>query len=337
MTSTKLRDIKNDHLKPSSVVANQVTPPPQDISSEHHSSEPLSINYQTNQNDFLSSIAPVHSGLDGKKPFNKNNIIIILVIFCTILLGGSLILFNQNKSIKNEYYAQDAAEDAQISAEEAVVAASEAIVAAPVEDAMEVNQGEEQGSVDAPLLTQGSSWNYKVIDYVNPKNSFDNVSLNINQVTADGYIFEKEWVGSKRDIAYLDYDNHLNPRAGATGSYEPSLSYYDFPLVPGKTWNTTSKVLNHKYGMRDEMNFSGKVIGWEQISSPAWENVNALRIEVEIVSYKEGVIVSKELDVSWYEPEVGRAIKTLEYQWNDVTQSFGSPIRQQYVFTYNRR
>ena len=49
------------------------------------------------------------------------------------------------------------------------------------------------------------------------------------------------------------------------------------------------------------------------------------------------VIVSKELDVSWYEPEVGRAIKTLEYQWNDVTQSFGSPIRQQYVFTYNRR
>lgn len=341
MASTKLRDIRNDHLKP--IVMASAEPPPPPVIAPELPPEPISPSVAATSQIVTPpspSSPPTHNGSP-----NWVAVGVFAAVFC---IGGiGIYSYNKQKN-EQEYYTSDEPSyessihsESSVSAMDAAQAAEAAAAdAAAAEDAAvtaDVATSSDNNVVNEPLLTYGSNWTYKVVDYAKPENSYDNVRLSVSEVKPDGYTFYKEWIGTKRDPAVLDYDDHLNLRGGAIATYSPALSYYDFPLYEGKTWHSESEVIGHKYNTSDYMTFDGKVVGWESVSSPEWSDINALRVEVEIITFKDNVEIARDLDVSWYEPDVGRAIKTLDYKWNTETQSYGNPTRMHYVVNYNRR
>lgn len=93
--------------------------------------------------------------------------------------------------------------------------------------------------------------------------------------------------------------------------YSPPLKYFDFPLVPGKTWTQQSKETNTKTAATKIHSVSGMVRGWESVTVPAG-TFRALKIELQW----EGFEPSKSektngSDISWYVPEVRRSVKTM--------------------------
>ena len=340
MASTKLRDIRNDHLKP--IVMAPVEPPPPPVAMPE---PPVSV---PENHVVPSHVAPSSVPLNQSNNNGSPNWVAVSVFVAVFCVGGiGIYSYNKQKS-QQEYYPYHesgyeasvgdntvTAADATDAAADAVAAAAEAEEAASAVEAAKVTSSDEV--VNEPLLTYGSNWTYKVVDYAKPENSYDNVRLAVSQVNPDGYTFYKEWIGTKREPAVLEYDDHLNLRGGAIATYSPALGYYDFPLYEGKTWHSESEVVGHKYNTSDYMTFDGKVVGWESVSSPEWSDINALRIEVEIRTFKDNIEIARDLDVSWYEPDVGRAIKTLDYRWNTDNQSYGNPTRMHYVVNYNRR
>lgn len=336
MTSTKLRDTRNDYQRIKVNTAPIVTPPP--ISEAPTSSAPVVDLFQSTQ-----VTAEQSSSIGSVVEKKKTNYAIPIAVFCGIVAVGGIgltVLNQPKKDTVPEHITADGWEEevsgSEVSAAEAARAAADAAAEAEAAaDATAVAVDAE--SAEAPLLTNGSSWTYKVVDYAKPENSYDNVSLVLQQVSDESYTFYKQWLGTNRESATLEYDHQLNLQSGAIASYSPALSYYDFPLYPGKTWSKGSEVLNHKYNTSDYMTFEGRVFEWESVSSPEWSDIKALKIEVEIRTFKNNVEIARDLDVSWYEPEVGRAIKTLDYKWNDAEQSYGEPMRLTYVVNYNRR
>ena len=318
MASTKLRDPKNDYLKPISTV--KVEPPIVAVPVE----APVEIVTAPPIDPFVASPPAAKKSM---APFIAGFIASALTVG---IIGYYAIWKESTRQAKEDIYLES------VESEVPVTVAAEAADAAEVAalESIQVAENSDE-ELEAPLVTIGSYWNYRVVDYVNPKNSYNHVNLTVSDVTDDGYIMVKDWIGTEREASMLWYDKELNLESGAVADYSPALAYYKFPLYEGKTWESDSRVDNHKYNINDRIHFSGRVIGWESISSPAWNDVRALRIEVEIVSYKDGAIVGRDLDVSWYEPKVGRAIKTLEYKWNDASGGYGDPQRMQYIFDYN--
>lgn len=132
-------------------------------------------------------------------------------------------------------------------------------------------------------------------------NSFDLSVVNLNSKTGKSRLltFDNAW----NLIAARNADNSGHV-------YTPPLQYFDFPLVPGKTWQRISTETNIKTGTRREHQLTGKVGDWEEISVPAGK-FRALKVSLETVLYNP-MTRQKTLgtDVSWYCPEVKRSVKS---------------------------
>lgn len=263
------------------------------------------------------------------------------------LLIGALIVIGINQ--KPDYQqSNDAARAAQDSAAQASAAAADAAEAAtavaeastdtaqesPIEpansEAMSEPQPDSGQAIPAPQLREGMRWNIKTTDFKDPKSSYDNVQYMINHADSTGYTSQKEVIGRPNSKVDLSYDDSLNLIGGKTGQYSPALHYYDFPLQTGKTWNVESTVSGNTF--KDRQIAKGEVLGWDTVSS-AFGEVQALKILVEFTSYKEGQEVSKGMDMSWYLPEIGRAVKSEEYYW-DAEQKSWVKGREHEVFNF---
>lgn len=187
--------------------------------------------------------------------------------------------------------------------------------------------------VNQPNLQTGMHWNIKTIDLRRPQDSYDNVEFKLNDADENHYYLSKTIIGRSNNKTELVYDRSMNLISGATGSYSPALTYYDFPLYVGKTWDITSNVSGNNF--KNTQSSKGEVEGWETISSPYWNDIKALKVVVVFDSYKDGELVSHGLDVSWYYPEIGRAIKSEEYSWNEKTQEWDKG-REHYVFNFKQ-
>ncbi|MFA9203323.1 MAG: hypothetical protein ACEQSD_04930, partial [Flavobacteriales bacterium] len=94
---------------------------------------------------------------------------------------------------------------------------------------------------------------------------------------------------------------------------------YNFPLVEGKTWDVTSEVIGNQY--KDLQHSVGQVLGKETITTPMGD-LETIKVLVTHTTYLAGVEVSQGQDISWYAPEIGRAVRTEETYWDPDTQSW---------------
>jgi len=180
-------------------------------------------------------------------------------------------------------------------------------------------------SVDAPNIRPGMLWHLKTTDVIHPKNSYADVLFKIDSVSDSGMQVEKRVIsrnaGHMRASAptMLTYDTSWNLVSGVTGSYSPALQYYDFPLKVGKKWESTSTIVGNPG--KDSQTANGEVKGWQDLQT-AFGNVHALKVVVIFTSTLNGQVVSRGADVSWYAPDVKRAVRTEESIWLDATQEW---------------
>ena len=170
-----------------------------------------------------------------------------------------------------------------------------------------------------PPIMVGMQWHSKTIDYRDPKNSFDDVVYKIT-ANKDGLVYVDKTISARKDNKVtLIYNESLNLVGGKTGSYAPALTYYDFPLVEGKTWDVSSKVTGNKY--KDLQRSTGKVIGKEIVSTPMGK-VETIKVIVNLNTYLDGKEISKGQDILWYSPKFGRSVQTEETYWDNETRSW---------------
>lgn len=208
----------------------------------------------------------------------------------------------------NEYYAAIAAEKEAADATAAAIAATDPAATATSEI-----------SADRPPVRVGLQWHSKTTDYRDPRVSLDDVVYQIidNQ---DGVVSINKTITSRPDSKVtLLYDESLNLVGGKTGRYIPALANYDFPLVEGKTWDVTSEVIGNQY--KDLQHSVGQVLGKETITTPMGD-LETIKVLVTHTTYLAGVEVSQGQDISWYAPEIGRAVRTEETYWDPDTQSW---------------
>src|SRR5262249_16810071 len=90
----------------------------------------------------------------------------------------------------------------------------------------------------------------------------------------------------------------------------PPLTYFAFPLYPGKTWEQTSQETNIKTGAVREHTLSATVGDWEEVTVPAG-TFRALKItlQTELLDRTTGQ-KSIGTDISWYVPNLRRSVKS---------------------------
>lgn len=336
MPSYKLRDISNDYLKPvvlgGSPPPPPVTPPPPPVVPPPHprtiAPEPVCVAIDPPQ-------PPVRAN-KGSNGFLTGMIVGASLLF---VVGIAVFINHNEKSTQQESVttASDTTPDAttgqypdalEVTTTEAVSTEDASAVADT--EATEPPAGAE--TVAAPLLAQGMKWNIKTTDYKDPKSSYPDVQYLVTQADQTGYTFQKGVVGRASSLVDLSYDTSLNLVGGRTGQYSPALHYYDFPLWVGKSWNVKSDVANNTF--KDVQNANGTVKGWETLST-AFGDIKTLKIVVNFISYKEGVEVSRGLDVSWYAPDLGRAVQSEEYYWDAATSGWVKG-REHHVFAFTK-
>lgn len=249
-------------------------------------------------------------------------------VFATCLIGLPVLLLigrsGQEEVSSYDVAAEmsaseiDTANQAEMSAMDAADAAIAAASAAVAQDTV-TEATEPQAPEDKPQIVVGLQWHSKTVDYRDPRGSHDDVAY---QITAnqEGIVLIDKTITARPDSKVtLMYDESLNLIGGKTGRYVPALANYDFPLTEGKTWNVTSEVIGNQF--KDLQQAVGQVLGKETISTPMGD-VEAIKVVVEHTAYLAGNEVSKGQDISWYVPEIGRAVRTDETYWDTDTQSW---------------
>ena len=339
MPSYKLRDISNDYLKPvvlgGSPPPPPVTPPPPPVA-------------WPPQPQAIASV-PVTVAIETPQPSPRpekgsNGFLIGMLVGAPLLFFLGIAVFNNHKE---DSTPQDSVTTTSSTATDATTGkypnipeptvATEAVStegegASAVADTEATEPPANVETVAAPQLTQGMKWDIKTTDYKDPKSSYPDVQYLVTQANQMGYTFQKGVVGRASSLVDLSYDTSLNLVGGRTGQYTPALHYYDFPLWVGKSWNVKSDVSNNTF--KDVQNANGTVKGWETLST-AFGDIKTLKIVVNFISYKEGVEVSRGLDVSWYSPDLGRAVQSEEYYWDAATSGWVKG-REHHVFAFTK-
>lgn len=247
----------------------------------------------------------------------KNKTWIWIVVACIIGLP-LLVLLGQSGQKEQPISAEASA--TQNSAAQAATAPQDTVAA--TETAAEVEAATTASSevlADRPPIRVGMQWQSKTTDYRDPRGSLDDVAYQIIG-DQDGVVSVDKTITAHPDSKVtLLYDESMNLIGGKTGRYIPALANYEFPLVEGKTWDVTSEVIGNQY--KDLQHSVGQVLGKETITTPMGD-LETIKVLVTHTTYLAGVEVSQGQDISWYAPEIGRAVRTEETYWDPDTQSW---------------
>ena len=154
-----------------------------------------------------------------------------------------------------------------------LVAAAVAVISAacaPIPVGTPLNSS---ATASTPALAVGDSWTYRVRDaytsiergterFTVDRTSGGNVVLSV--APANGgeqtQVYDNQWNWLKRPATNLQ-----------EFSYNPPYPAFNFPLAPGKTWQTRLNATDSADGKSYPVRVDGTVVGWERVKVPAGE------------------------------------------------------------------
>jgi hypothetical protein len=169
-------------------------------------------------------------------------------------------------------------------------------------------------SAPVPAVAVGDTYVYESVDPEDP----DAAALTKRTVTSTAGKIVLATInlknkGAKERRLYFDREWNLLASRNADDSgldYAPPLTYFDFPLFPGKTWRQMTTETNNQTGAVRTHTLSGTVGDWEQVSVPAGTfRAIQVHLETDLVDPATGETISG-TDISWYAPEVRRSVKS---------------------------
>lgn len=129
-------------------------------------------------------------------------------------------------------------------------------------------------------------------------------------VTSHNDTFKGNKVWTTRGDEFAIYWSFSNNRLGRTfldGSPKeessPSRELYSFPMKPGDTWTTSYRQIDKKPDRRRTLNGNVKVIGWENITTPAGK-FKTMKMSAKFTSNG-----GRWTRTSWYSPDMGFEVK----------------------------
>lgn len=251
----------------------------------------------------------------------KSKTWIWVVAACVIGLPLLVLLGQSNQTEQPVTYDDSTAAAGEDSANIAMPAPMDSAVSTETVQAetLTPEPATDQSVQDKPPIIVGLQWHSKTTDYRDPRGSYDDVAYQITGHQDGVVLIDKTITARPESKVTLMYDDALNLIGGKTGRYVPALANYDWPLVEGKTWSITSEVIGNQY--KDLQESQGVVLGKETIATPMGD-VEATKVVVTHTAYLAGVEVSRGQDISWYVPELGRAVRTDETYWDTETQAW---------------
>ena len=131
----------------------------------------------------------------------------------------------------------------------------------------------------------------------------------VTQVTEEGISLQTAAAGSIETSTTV-YDRQWGLRASGYNTYTPALSYYAFPLYPGKRWGIESMVDNFGAGQASKMAGEGVAAGFELIDTQAGQFV-ALKVLIDIETSDPGDAARrvKVRETHWYVRDMLRAVR----------------------------
>ena len=176
------------------------------------------------------------------------------------------------------------------------------------------------GPITRPLVREGDGWLYR------RQSGSSNVLLRqrVTALTEDGISLITE-VGGSVDAATAVYDRQWGLLGSGYNTYTPALTYYAFPLYPGKRWRIDSRVNNFGADQTSRIEGEGVATGFEDVETPAGRFF-AMKVIVELDTIDPGDAARKlrVRETHWYAREILRPVKV-----ESVTQvADEAPVRQ---------
>jgi len=173
-----------------------------------------------------------------------------------------------------------------------------------------------QSSISAPTINVGDKYTYET--ELTDSNGKTTSSTSTREVAAiDGdRITVIATSGKSGKTRTLIYDRSWNivetgdtPNSGMI--YSPAIKYFDFPLIVGKKWSSTSTETDKKTGKTRQHIVNGEVVGWDNYLPGTYQGkkFEALKIRLE-TEVSDGEKKSTGTDISWYIPVIGRTSKS---------------------------
>jgi hypothetical protein len=194
-----------------------------------------------------------------------------------------------------------------------LVAAAVAVISAacaPIPVGTPLNSS---AAATTPTLAVGDSWTYRVRD------AYTGIERGTERYTVDqangGRVVLTVVPASGVEQMQV-YDSQLNwLKRPATNlqefSYSPAYPAFNFPLTPGKTWQTRLNATDPANGKNYPVRVDGSVVGWERVKVPAGE-FDTLKIQ-RIVYFGYWVSAlrgpSQIIEYEWYAPTVKQAVR----------------------------
>lgn len=177
------------------------------------------------------------------------------------------------------------------------------------------------GSADAPEIRIGDRWVLRSDDLNNPK--WSNVTeRRVLQASSSELVVTSRNMQSNytRTLVFSPSWNLIQSREpdGRGYDYAPPLKYFDFPLYPGKKWE--SEIQESPAGGQPVRthHLSAVVEGWEDVTVPAG-TFRSLKVVLRVKAIEGGVVTRDSEDVSWYASNAKRSVKTAESSLNHAT------------------
>jgi hypothetical protein len=163
-------------------------------------------------------------------------------------------------------------------------------------------------SATAPSFKEGDTWTYTRTDKMD-RTRAAKFSTTVKSVTADGYVTSVQPIEGSMSPREDRFTKEGNPIELEGFKYQPFVGLYDFPLSPGKQWESKFTW----WSAQANADLSGtrrtKVVGWETVKTPAGE-FKALKLVAETQIMGRGGFGSSNQVTVWYAPEVRRAVRS---------------------------
>ena len=176
-------------------------------------------------------------------------------------------------------------------------------------------------SADIPEVRIGDRWILRSDDLNNPK--WSNVTeRRVLQASSSELVVTSRNTQSNytRTLVFSPSWNLIRSREpdGRGYDYTPPLKYFDFPLYPGKKWE--SEIQESPAGGQPlrTHHLSAIVEGWEDVTVPAG-TFRSLKVVLRVKATEGAIVMRDSEDVSWYAPNAKRSVKTAESSLNHAT------------------
>jgi hypothetical protein len=177
----------------------------------------------------------------------------------------------------------------------------------------------------APAVTVGDQWTYRISDaYTGIERGTERYQ--VEQVSGSRINVAVTRQGTGTD-EIEHYDGHWNwLKRPATNlpvfEYSPVYPAFNFPLLPGKTWQGRLGATDPTDGRRFPVLVQAKVLGWERVKVPAGE-FDAIKVQ-RIVYFNywiQGLRGRSEItELEWYAPAIKQSVRreTNSRYWSEL-------------------